>query len=408
MSIEFDPLSPEFQRNPYPTYHALRAEDPIWLFPRGQIWLFTRHADVTAILRDPRFRPTDMGSNGDLMPLVQSMPGIELLLAAFRDMMLFQNPPDHTRLRGLVNNAFTPRRIEGLRPRIQSIVNELLDVCAARGEFDLIADFAVPLPVMVIAELLGIPSDDRDTLKDWSRRLAAMLDGTVRMGGAPDAAVAAGELLEYLGRIFALRRREPRDDLISAMIAAQDRGDVLTDGEMLSNCVLILGAGHETTTHLIGNGTVALLEHPDELARLRDDPDLAKSAVEELLRFDAPVQLASRYPQTPIEWEGRKLGVNQEVNLLLGAANRDPALFANPDRLDLARSDNRHVAFGFGAHFCLGAPLARLEGQIALASLVRRFPNLCFGRAERVRRPGVLLRGYASVPLDTGERRTRR
>ena len=399
MTIEFDPLSPEFQRDPYPTYHELRAEDPIWLFAKANTWIFTRHADVTAILRDPRFRNGGIGSNTDLLSVAERIPGVQLLLRAFRDMMLFKSPPDHTRLRGLVNKAFTPRRVEALRPRIQAIVDELLDACAARGEFDLIADLAVPLPVIVIAELLGVPPEDRDTLKDWSRRIAVILDGGVRMGGIPDAGSAAGELVEYLARIFALRRREPRDDLISAMIAAQDRGDVLTDGEMLSNCVLILGAGHETTTNLIGNGTVALLEHPGELARLRDDPALARSAVEELLRFDAPVQLASRHAQTPLEWDGRKVDVDQELNLMIGAANRDPAVFADPDRLDLARSDNRHVAFGFGAHFCLGAPLARLEGQIALASLVRRFPNLAFGRAERVRRPGVLLRGYASVPL---------
>jgi cytochrome P450 len=402
MTIEFDPLSPEFQRDPYPTYHKLRAEDPIWLFAKADTWIFTRHADVSAILRDPRFRTGDMGRNTDLLSVAERVPGVQLVLRAFRDMMLFQNPPDHTRLRGLVNKAFTPRRVEALRPRIQSIVDELLDACAARGEFDLIADLAVPLPVIVIAELLGVPPEDRDTLKDWSRRLAVMLDGTVRMGGIPDAGAAAGELVEYLVRIFALRRRDPRDDLISAMIAAQDRGDVLTDGEMLSNCVLILVAGHETTTNLIGNGTVALLEHPAELARLRDDPALARSAVEELLRFDAPVQLTSRYAQTPLEWDGRKLGVDQELNLLIGAANRDPAVFAHPDRLELARSENRHVAFGFGAHFCLGAPLARLESQIALAALARRFPDLAFGRAERVRRPGIVLRGYASVPLNGG------
>ena len=407
MTIEFDPLSPEFQRNPYPTYHALRAEDPIWLHAKYDTWLFTRHSDVTAILRDPRFRSGDMGRNSDLVHFAERLPGIKLVLEAFRDMMLFQTPPDHTRLRGLVNKAFTPRRIEALRPRIQSIVDELLDACAGRGEFDLLADFAVPLPVIVIAELLGVAPEDRDRLKDWSRRVAVMLDGTVRMGGIPDAASAAGELVEYLGRIFAQRRREPRDDLISAMIAAQDRGDVLTDGEILSNCILILVAGHETTTNLIGNGTVALLEHPDQLARLRDDADLARSAVEELLRFDAPVQLTSRYAQVPIEWDGHKLRVDQELNLVFGAANRDPTLFADPDRLDLARSDNRHVAFGFGAHFCLGAPLARLEGQLALAALVRRFPKLAFGRGERVRRPGVVLRGYASVPLCAGGPGTR-
>ncbi len=401
MTIAFDPLSPEFQRDPYPTYRRIREEDPIWLYEPLNTWLVTRHADVTAILRDPRFRTSDMSRNSDLLPLAERNPGIALVLQAFGNMMLFQDPPDHTRLRGLVNKAFTPRRIEGLRPRIQSIVDELLDACEARGEFDLIADFAVPLPVIVIAELLGVPPEDRGRLKDWSRRLAVMLDGTVRMAGIPDAAGAGGELVEYLVRIVAARRRAPRDDLLSAMIAAQDRDDALTDMELLSNSVLILIAGHETTTNLIGNGMVSLLERPGELARLRREPELARSAVEELLRFDSPVQLTSRYPLADLEWDGRKFRANQEVNLMLGAANRDPAVFAEPDRLDLARADNRHVAFGFGAHFCLGAPLARLEGQLALGTLARRFQRLGFGAGERTRRPGVVLRGYSSVPVST-------
>jgi cytochrome P450 len=399
MTIEFFPLSPEFQRDPYATYRRIREEDPIWLYPANDIWVVARHADVTAILRDPRFRVSDMGRNRDLLPLVERMPGVALVLRAFASMMLFQNPPDHTRLRGLVNKAFTPRRIEALRPRVQAIVDALLDDCAQRSEFDLIGDFAVPLPVIVIAELLGVPPEDRGMLKEWSRRLAVMLDGTVRMAGVADAAGAAGEIVAYLGGIIAERRREPRDDLISAMLAAQDRNDALTDTELLSNCVLILIAGHETTTNLIGNGVAALLERRELLADLSREPALGRSAVEELLRFDSPVQITSRYPLTDLEWQGRKFRAGQEVDLLLGAANRDPAVFSDPDRLDLARQDNRHVAFGFGAHFCLGAPLARLEGQIALTSLAHRFPELAFGSSEPTRRPGIVLRGYSSVPV---------
>jgi cytochrome P450 len=401
MTIQFDPSSPEFQRDPYPVYRRLRQEDPIARLADPDLWLVTRYADVVAIFRDPRFRTGDMGNNEDLLPLADRIPGIAMVLEAFRNMMLFQNPPDHTRLRGLVNKAFTPRRIEGLRPRIDAIVEDLLGACSTRGEFDLIGDFAVPVPVVVIAELLGVPAEDRERLKEWSRRLAVMLDGTVRMAGIPDAASAAGELVEYLVGIVERRRREPRDDLISAMIAAQDRDDALTDRELLSNSVLLLIAGHETTTNLIGNGSVALLEHPDQLERVRGEPELIRSAVEELLRFDSPVQLTSRYPLEDLEWDGHKFREGQEVNLMLGAANRDPEVFADPERLDVARADNRHVSFGFGAHFCLGAPLARLEGQIAVGALARRFPRLAIA-GEPVRRPGVVLRGYASVPVRAG------
>ena len=399
MTIEIDPLSPEFQANPFPVYDTIRREDPVHYFERFDSWVVVRYADVVDILRDPRFIVTNLGDNQDMIEAAKHLPGLEAVLEGFRNMMLFQNAPNHTRLRGLVNKAFTPRVVERLRPRVEEIVASLLDEIDGAESADLIADFAVPLPVIVIAELLGVPAADRARFKAWSAHLAVALDGTVRMEGLSGAAKAAVELLEYLENIVAERRAEPRADLISGLIGAQEADDALSEAELLSTCVLLLIAGHETTTNLIGNGVHALLEHPTELERLRREPGLIKTAVEELLRYDSPVQTTSRYPADDLEFEGRKFRARQEINLMLGAANRDPAQFARPDSVDVGREDNHHLAFGHGAHFCIGAPLARLEGQIAIGELLRRFPKLSPGAAEPTRRSGIVLRGFTSLPV---------
>jgi hypothetical protein len=314
-------------------------------------------------------------------------------------MMLVKDDPDHGRLRGLVNKAFTPRVVSELRPRVQAITDELLDTAEKRGELDAIADLGMPLPIIVIAELLGVPLEERANLKRWSDKLVTFLDGTIREKGLTDAAQACVEMRAYMDRVFAERRASPRDDLISRLIAAREVEDRLSDDELFGTVVLILAAGHETTTNLIGNGLYTLLRHPEELARLRARPQGIGSAVEELLRFQGPVALTSRNPIRNYELDGHTIAKDDELSLVLAAANRDPAVFADPDRLDLSRGENRHLSFGFGAHFCLGASLARLEGQIALGSIVARFPGMKLATENAQWKPGIVLRGLVSLPI---------
>lgn len=291
-------------------------------------------------------------------------------------MMLFADPPRHTRLRGLVSTAFTPRVVEGLRGLVQVIVDELLARVTPAGQLDVIADLAVPLPTMVIAELLGVPRRDCDRLKAWSDDFAAFIGGPVGRDGVGRADDAVRELSAYFSQAAERWRREPGDNLISGLVAAEGQGDSLTSEELLATCMVLLVGGHETTTNLIGNGLLALLRHPQQLRRLRNNPALIGPAVEELLRYDSPAQMTTRLAHEDLTLGGARIGAGQLVKLWLGAGNRDPARFPEPDRLDLGRTDNRHLSFGYGHHFCVGAALARLEGQVALATLVERFPGL--------------------------------
>jgi cytochrome P450 len=409
----FDFTRPAFRRDPYPTYRALRESGPIHCVERGpfRFWALHRHADVVAVLRDPRasvdrsFQPRPVPDPPGLDPA--TLHPFARALRALARVMLFRDPPDHTRLRGLVNKAFTPRMVEALRPRIQALVDELLAPHLAGSRLDVVHELAEPLPILVIAELLGLPAADRVQLKAWSDDLAVMLDGSIAMQHLGPGVQSASAVIEYLrGHLEARRRRAGRpgsEDLLSAMLAAQESDEHLSDDEILATALLVMGAGHETTTNLIGNGVLALLRNPAELARLRREPALVASAVEEILRFDSPVQATSRVFPEPIELHGRRIAAREEVGLLLGAANRDPAVFEAPERLDLGRPDNRHVSFGFGIHFCLGAGLARLEGQLALGSLVARAARLELAADESALawRPGWLLRGLTSLPVST-------
>jgi pimeloyl-[acyl-carrier protein] synthase len=383
------PLLVQFREDPYPLYRYLHAAAPVqWNDVLGA-WTLARYADVVASLTDARFS-ADRTEHGQ----PDALEGYELAKS-----MLVSDPPDHTRMRALVQKAFTPRMIEQLRPRIISIVRELLDRIAERGgQFDLITDLAYPLPVVVIAELLGVPPEDRQIFEEWSALLAASLDPLVSADLMERVTQARDALHTYLRGIIAERRREPRADLISALVAVEERGDVLSEPELVVMCTLLLIAGHETTVNLIGNGMLALLQHPDQLAQLRESPQLIGTAIEELLRFDSPVQMTGRIVMEPLELGGKAIPAGDFVLPLLGAANRDPAQFPEPDKLDLARSPNAHVAFGRGIHFCLGAPLARAEGQIAIGALVQRFPKL--ERAgQPVRRDQITLRGLKSLPV---------
>jgi cytochrome P450 len=392
--ILFNPMDPEFVADPYPMYHRLRAEDPVHHSPLG-FWVLTRYPDVLAMLRDPRLIKEPIAAFVAARFGVAVPPGLGLS-------MLDRDPPDHTRLRGLVSKAFTPRALERLRPEIQQIVDGLLDEVRGRGSMDLIEEFAYPLPVRVICEMLGVPVKDHERFKAWGLDIARGLDAIML---PPDSPVGQRSvsgrraLAEYFRELIAERRAAPRDDMLSALIAAEEAGDTLNEEELLATCILLLVAGHETTVNLIGNGTLALLRHPAELRKLRDNPGLIGSAVEELLRFDGPVQRTARIPSEDITIGGQTIGKGEMVMPFLGAADRDPTQFPDPDRLDITRSDNRHIAFGMGIHFCLGAPLARMEGQIAINTLLARLPRLTLATDQPRFRQSLTLRGLEALPV---------
>jgi pimeloyl-[acyl-carrier protein] synthase len=391
--FQFNPMDPEFVADPYPTYHRLRTEDPVHHSALG-FWVLTRYDDVVTALRDPRLAKEAIAS------FVAARFGAPVPATGLS--MLDRDPPDHTRLRGLVSKAFTPRVVEGLRPRIQQIVDALIDGAAARGSMDLIEEFAYPIPVIVICEMLGVPVEDHEHFKGWSLDIARGLD-LIWLG--PDSEVgrrsiaARQALAEYFRGLIAQRRAAPRTDLLSGLIAAEEAGDKLNEVELLATCILLLIAGHETTVNLIGNGTLALLRHRDQLERLQREPGLIATAVEELLRFDGPVQRTARIPSEDVTIGGHTIAKGEMVMPFIGAADRDPAQFPDPDRLDIGRTDNRHIAFGWGIHFCLGAPLARLEGQIAINTLVRRLPKISLATDVPEYRQSLTLRGLKALPV---------
>ena len=387
---------PEVLADPYPFYRRLQAEAPVLWDEEGGSWVVSRYADVVALLRDPRLTAER------ILPEGSDDPTVNAVAHALSRQMLFLDPPDHTRLRGLVNKAFTPRRIKVLRPLIESLVDDLLDGAAAAGGMDVVADFAFPLPAIVIAGMLGVPADDRDRLKEWSRDFGLLISGTpLTVEQSAQAQLGVMSMVGYFAEIADQRRADPRDDLLSALLAAEEQGDRLSTEELLVNCLLLFAAGHGTTTHLIGNSVLALLAHPDQLARMRADPALIVSGIDELLRFDGPVQVTGRGVMQDLEVAGTRVAAGQHVTMVLGAANRDPLQFSEPDRLDLGRRDIRHVAFGHGIHFCLGAALARLEGQIALGTLVGRFPSLRLDTTSAAlpRMQGIVFRGVEALPV---------
>ncbi|WP_376796068.1 cytochrome P450 [Thermogemmatispora sp.] len=394
-----DVHQPEYLANPYPLYHRLREHDPIYWDEEMHAWVLTRYADVVAVLRDPRFSSAWGTLETAWMP-EELRPRLEPALRAVSRQMLFLDPPDHSRLRGLVARAFTPRMVESLRPRVQRLVDELLDALQAQERMEFVADFAYPLPAIVIAEMLGVPPEDRSQFIVWTRDFGRLLDGSnLSFEELLQTLDGIAEFLAYFRRQIEQRRSAPRDDLLQALIMAEEQGDRLSEEELLGNCVLLLAAGHGTTTHLLGNGLYALLQHPEQLQLLRDNPSLAATAVMELLRYDSPVQLTSRRLKTDVDWAGRRFKAGDEVLTVLGAANRDPEQFPDPDRLDLRRADNRHVAFGHGPHFCLGAPLARLEAEVAFTTLLRRLPGLHLETEQVERFPSLVFRGFQALPV---------
>jgi len=395
---------PQLLQDPYPFYKMLRNSNPVFRVPVGDadspgLWILTRHRDVQAVLKDARFsvdrrRAAIVEQFKDRLPIAAAL-GEEGGLRS----MLLMDPPDHTRVRGLVSKAFTPRRVAELRPRIEAIVTTLLDSVEGGGAFDLIDQLAAPLPAIVIAELLGVPAEDHRQFKEWSSALVSAIGSANPLDGRAQFERALGQLLDYLRGIIAERRKAPQDDLISAMLEAQEERDALSDAELLATSNLLLIAGHETTTNLIGNGTLALLRNPEQFARLQRDRSLMRSAIDELLRYDSPVQATARVALEPVALDGATLPTSAMVMTGIGAANRDPEVFDDPDRLDLGRTNNHQLSFGFGAHFCLGAPLARLEAEIAFDALLDRFPKLELASETLTYRPSPVLRGLMALPV---------
>ncbi|MDH3706722.1 MAG: cytochrome P450 [Acidimicrobiia bacterium] len=385
-------VSPEARHDPYPLYAELRATSPMLDSGVG-LWLLTRHHDVRRVLRDPRFSSDESRSlfNQAMTELNDGQPPHPI---DEYDLMLFMDPPDHTRLRRLVAGSFTPRRVAELRPRIGEITDQLLEAADPAAPFDVVAGFAYPLATQVICELLGVPVEDREVFGGWSTAMARGVDPSAIRTPEVEAALedALAAFRDYFEGLIARRRADPGDDLLSALIAAEDEGDRLSHDELLATGVLLLIAGHETTVNLIGNGVLALLRDGAAVERLRRDPALLPAAIDELLRYDAPVQLTQRVAIDDVDWDDRVIPAGTALILLLGAANRDPAAFAHPDELVFDRPDNPHVAFGGGIHHCLGAALARTEGEVTIGSLLATSPALTLVE-EPVRRPTFTLRG---------------
>jgi cytochrome P450 len=394
----FNPWLEENRRDPVPGYRRLRETEPIRRNRFQGTWLLSRYDDVAAVLRDPRFS-TDRTRLLPFRVMRRASRRHPDFVSLLDRNLLMLDGEEHRRVRSLVSKAFTPRRIEALRPRIESIVDELLDSAAAKGEMELIHDLAHPLPVIVIAELLGVPLEDRERFRGWSTDVVEILDLMSGRDGLRPAWRGAEGLAGYFRALLAERRRAPKDDLLSAMLAAEENGAVLGEADVLALCALLLAAGHETTTNLIGNAVLALLRHPGERKRLQDDPSLMPSAVEEFLRFDSPVQVTDRVITEDLDFRGRRFRRGQLAVCLIGAANHDPARFPDPDRLDVGRGDRGHLAFGLGPHVCLGAPLARLEAEAALAGLLRRFPHFTGPTEPPGRRASIVLRGPTALRL---------
>jgi cytochrome P450 len=396
--VTYNPFEPGFIEDPYRQYAAMRAADPVHRSPM-EFWALFRHEDIARFLRDPSLSVEDRYANPTPLDAIAA----EVLgdrIDRGSHSMLSRDPPDHTRLRKLVTKAFTPRVIEDLRPHIQALVDGMLDDAERRGEINVIADFAFPLPFAVISEMLGVPPADGDRLREWSGLIVRSLEPIVDPQVMLAIADASDLMFAHVGDLIAAQRKEPTGGLLSALIAAEENGDVLSDDELIEQVTLLYIAGHETTVNLIGNGVLALVRNRDQMQRLIDDPALMPGAVEELLRYDSPVQMTRRITLTDVAIGGKTIEKGAFCVLVLASANRDAGRFGeDSERLDVGRAEaHQHLSFGGGVHYCLGAALARLEGEVAIGSLIRRFPGL-EPSGDPVWNGRINLRGLDRLPV---------
>ena len=389
-------LDPEELANPYPLYHRLRSEDPVHWDHFLHTWVVTRYADVVTVLQYFSATRTPTPEQLTALGLSALVPLARVLVCQ----MLFLDAPAHGRIRNLASKAFTPRRVEALRSHIQEITDNLLDAVQDKGRMDVIADLADPLPAIVTAEMLGLPTSDRQQLTSWSTDFAEALGNFQHNPDhAPRVLRSLEEMCSYFRAAVQGHRQHRGNDLICELLNAELDGDSLTEEEVVANSIMLMTGGQETTTNLIGNGILSLLRHPDQFQKLRANPSLVHSAIEELLRYESPIQYTSRLALDDVQMEGKTIRKGQAVIAVMGAANRDPERFPDPDRLDICRQDNRHLAFAWGAHFCFGAPLARLEGQIAFETMLRRMPNLGLKPGPVTWRENLSFRGLTSLPV---------
>lgn len=400
----FDHLltSQGFEQNPYPTYHLLRRKAPIYWSDLWGCWILTRYREIVSTLQSPK-RFSSVGRLTATMELPQPVSEqVQPLVRHYSQGLINVDPPDHTRLRKLVHKAFLPGTVSKIASYVEGIVERLIDEVQARGRMDIIWDFSYPLPVTVIARLMGIPSTDHGKLKNWSGKIVEFM---ATPKPVPEVLMSSQNALlalqDYFRSAFRRHRLEPQDDLISALVAAEEEGERLTEEELISTCVTLLIGGHETTTYLISSGVLALIQHPEQMRKLRANPDGVSMAVEEMLRYEGPFQRNRRLATEPVELDGHLIQKGQLVVQMLGAANRDPAIFPDPDSFDIERKPNRHVSFGYGPHFCIGAPLARLEAPIAINALLRRLPNLQLATDELVWQ-NTVFRGLERLPVTFG------
>ena len=394
--LEFNPFSPGFQADPYPIYQALRTEDPIHQvkgFKFNQ-WFLSRYKDVYAVLNDARFKVDDLPERlADKALHLRQQGDFEPLIQTVSHWLFFLEPPDHTRLRSLVQKTFLGMKVEPLRPRIEAIVNHLLDQVEGK-QMDIMTELAAPLPTLVSSEMLGIPIGDRAALTQWAYTLFHVFDQPLSLQDYQHINQVALQFKEYFGKLITDFRKNPQDNLISQLIQLCDQEGKLSEPELLGFLSMLFSVGQETTENLIGNGIFALLNHPELLENLKQNPQLMSSALEELLRYDSPVQIISRTAIEPVEMDGRTIQKGDKVNLLLGAANRDPEKFLEPDRLSWNRKESSRLPFGSGIHYCLGAELARVQGQVALSNLIQRLPQLQLNPEKVERRKNIVLRGF--------------